>query len=185
MGRYAKDPSQKARQTKASRQKSAEMPKAETPGDIMRLEKPYWLSNAAAKEWDRIVPMLAEQNMLCGIDADLFGRYCALLADAIRYDRLAAKAESDGVMNARGHFQMSPYVKMADRAWKLAADTASDLGLTPVKRKQLGVTIKAPVTPSELDKNSRRSVINNPRKASDVPHGGIPPRPDWMRNRTT
>ncbi|KIX18488.1 phage terminase small subunit P27 family [Paracoccus sp. 228] len=91
-------------------------------------EAPAWLSDAARKEWARVMPVLIERRILT--DADLGGleSYCICIG-RVRQMEALIQAESDATA-------MLPMIRAQDKAMVTARQLGAELGLTPVSRSR-------------------------------------------------
>lgn len=89
----------------------------------------------ARDEWDRVVPLLVERQVLTDADLGLLERYCWQISVAIEAERLVSR---DGVLmpNRFGELRRHPATMLAKEASLLARQIGAELGLTPVSRSR-------------------------------------------------
>jgi P27 family predicted phage terminase small subunit len=100
---------------------------------------PSHLSKSAKKEWRRISPILAEMKLLTLIDGAALGMYCQAQA---RWVEANAKIEEFGVVLLVGQSKyptVSPYVQIANAAFKQMQSLLAEFGMTPSSRCKLQV----------------------------------------------
>ncbi len=114
---------------------------APAPGTPIR---PKWLDAEAKREWDRVVPQLAELGVLADIDGSMLADYCAAHALAVK---AAAQYQREGLM-LRTPFgpQKHPMIKVAQEARGQARLLAGEFGLSPSARSRVKLKEKPPET---------------------------------------
>lgn len=104
---------------------------------------PGWLAEEARKEWDRVMPVLAERRILT--DADLGGleNYCICIG-RVRETEAAIQTEADPEL-------MLKLIRVQDKAMASARQLAAELGLTPVSRSRPAIREDGDNEPDPLD----------------------------------
>lgn len=100
--------------------------------------RPTWLDREAAKEWDRIVPILQEMQVLSKIDGPMLAIYCQAHSD---YQQARKKLKSLGSVTptGAGGVKPSPYLQIARDARAEMARILVEFGGTPVSRSRIKV----------------------------------------------
>ncbi len=95
---------------------------------VQDLAAPDWLADEARKEWDRVMPVLAERRILT--DADLGGleNYCICIGRVRETEALIQGGQEPDMMLKLARLQ--------DKAMASARQLAAELGLTPVSRSR-------------------------------------------------
>jgi P27 family predicted phage terminase small subunit len=106
-------------------------------------DAPMSLSAEAAKEWKRVVKLLAEAGLVAKLDRSALALYCQSWAD---YWAAKAIVEKEGWMavGSTGNVIEHPAAKCMQRAWAQCLQAAREFGLTPAARSsiKLGGTSK-------------------------------------------
>lgn len=107
------------------------------------LPAPDWLAAEAVKEWDRIMPVLADRPILT--DADLGGleNYCICIG-RVRETEALIQDETDAELQLK-------LMRIQDKAMASARQLAAELGLTPVSRSRPAIREDADNEPDPLD----------------------------------
>lgn len=110
---------------------------------IGRINAPRWLSEQARREWNRVMPVLAERRILT--DADLGGleNYCVCIG-RVRETEAAIQSEPDPEMALK-------LIRVQDKAMASARQLAAELGLTPVSRSRPSIREDQDDEPNPLD----------------------------------
>lgn len=95
---------------------------------ITHNDAPDWLSEAARREWDRVMPILTERRILTDADLGSLENYCILIG-RVRDMEAAIQAENNAEM-------MLKLIRVQDKAMASARQHAAELGLTPVSRSR-------------------------------------------------
>ena len=111
---------------------------------------PRELSKEARAEWNRIVPLLREENILALVDLAALVAYC---------DAYGTWQKATRVLTAKGltfktpmnYVQQRPEVSIAHQARKQMVDFAREFGLTPSSRAKVKPPSKAPDKESPWD----------------------------------
>src|SRR5262245_36296787 len=92
---------------------------------------PSHLDKSAKKEWRRIVPILADMQLLTLIDGTAIAMYCQAYA---RWTEANAKIAEYGMVLLVGKTQyptISPYVMIANSTFKQMQSMLAEFGMTP------------------------------------------------------
>ena len=98
------------------------------------LPAPVWLSEEAAAEWDRIMPILAERRILTSADLGSLENYCMAIGQVREMERHLQ--EHGHVVWLDGVMKRNPAVGIQSDAMTRARLLAAELGLTPVSRSR-------------------------------------------------
>jgi P27 family predicted phage terminase small subunit len=98
------------------------------------LPAPEWLSEDAAAEWDRIMPILAERRILTAADLGSLENYCIAIGSVREMERHLQ--EHGHVLEVEGLWKRNPAVGIQSDAMTRARLLAAELGLTPVSRSR-------------------------------------------------
>ena len=95
---------------------------------VKEVRAPSWLAKDARKEWDRVMPVLADRRILT--DADLGGleNYCICIG-RVRETERQIQNETEAEMQLK-------LIRVQDKAMASARQLAAELGLTPVSRSR-------------------------------------------------
>jgi P27 family predicted phage terminase small subunit len=113
-----------------------------------RPERPDYLDDQAAAEWDRLVPKLEA----IGVMAESYGPALALYCEAYsRWRQAEALVSKHGMIvpTARGGHQVHPAMRISRDASATMLRFLCEFGLTPASRR--GVQAEAPREPDALD----------------------------------
>lgn len=106
----------------------------EEPEAIDILPAPGWLSDDAADEWDRVMPILTERRILTDADLGSLENYC-VATGTVR--EMEAHIQDHGhVLDVEGTMKRNPAVGIQSDAMTRARLLAAELGLTPVSRSR-------------------------------------------------
>ena len=110
---------------------------------VKAVRAPTWLAKDARKEWDRVMPILADRRILT--DADLGGleNYCICIGRVRETEKLIQK-EPDAEMQLK-------LIRVQDKAMASARQLAAELGLTPVSRSRPSIREDGDNEPDPLD----------------------------------
>lgn len=102
-------------------------------------DKPPFLSFEAEEHWHRLVPLLAEHNLLTRVDGYALGMLCQALAEYQEADR---DVQNDGLtgMTDKGYSYVNPGVAIRHNAWKKVCWALRQFGMTPSARAGMKVT---------------------------------------------
>ena len=103
---------------------------------------PIWLKGDAKREWDRVVPQLAEAGVLTGLDGGQLERYCDAYGNWLEA-RADVKKRGPTIKGPFGPTN-NPNVKRAFDERKEADRLAQELGLSPSARSRVKVPEKTP-----------------------------------------
>lgn len=102
----------------------------------IKIEPPQGMKGEAMKEWNRIVPLLAENTPVSELDRTLIEIYCNAFA---QYHLCERKVNHDGVVTTAmsGAKKINPYLTEEHEAIKTIKMTATELGLSVNARAKL------------------------------------------------
>ncbi|WP_127113059.1 phage terminase small subunit P27 family [Shimia sediminis] len=106
----------------------------EDPEAITDLGPPAWLSDEAADEWNRVMPILAERKILTVADLGSLENYC--IATGMVREAETHIQVYGAVLDVDGVFKRNPSVGIQSDAMTRARLLAAELGLTPVSRSR-------------------------------------------------
>lgn len=117
--------------------------RSDNVGISHNIAAPDWMAEDARKEWDRVMPVLAERRILT--DADLGGleNYC-ICVGRVRQMEAAIQIESEAEM-------MLKLARLQDKSMASARQLAAELGLTPVSRSRPAIREDQDDEPDPLD----------------------------------
>ncbi|WP_342741228.1 phage terminase small subunit P27 family [Tropicimonas isoalkanivorans] len=104
------------------------------PEAITDLAAPEWMSEDAAEEWDRVMPILAERRILTVADLGSLENYCMAMGTVREMDRHLQ--DYGHVIDVDGVMKRNPAVGIQSDAMTRARLLAAELGLTPVSRSR-------------------------------------------------
>lgn len=102
------------------------------------LDPPNWLDLEARKEWNRIVPQLADLGLYTALDQQSAGCLCQIVADLADAQHKIRKMGTKLVVN-KGRIQLNPYVRIARNSMLLIHKFASEFGCTVSSRARISV----------------------------------------------
>lgn len=114
------------------------LPRGEPQPTIGIPTRPGWLSTEAKREWNRIVPELAELGLLARIDRALISAYCqcwAMYVDAIRDIRKNGMTFE----TEKGYVGQRPAVGIAARMLEKMNQLSAKFGFTPSDRAKMSM----------------------------------------------
>jgi len=101
---------------------------------VRDLAAPLWLSEAAAEEWARVMPILTERRILTVADLGSLENYCIAIGTVREMER---HLQTHGhVIDVDGAMKRNPAVGIQSEAMTRARLLAAELGLTPVSRSR-------------------------------------------------
>jgi len=102
----------------------------------IKIEPPQGMKGEAMKEWNRIVPLLAENTPVSELDRTLIEIYCNAFA---QYKLCEREVNHDGVVvtSTTGTKVRNPYIMEEHEAIKTIKVTATELGLSVNARAKL------------------------------------------------
>jgi len=105
------------------------------PGRVV-LAPPAWLAPAAAAEWTRLAPMLTRLGVLTETDVDALCAYCEAWTT---WKDATAKVRALGAVLDGGEYgpTVSPWVRIADQAFKHMKTFLVEFGMTPSARARI------------------------------------------------
>jgi len=121
----------------------------------------------AAREWDRVAPLLQRQGLITAADQVALAAYCAAFADFCALERLKAQAgftpviqttTREGHVSTRAHPAIAAGIRVAGelRAW------AVQLGLTPASRTAVSPVPGGEATSAFDAFRARRRTLDRP-----------------------
>jgi len=120
--------------------------------EVAAPERPAFLSEAAAAEWDRTAPKLVAMGVLSAADAAALAMYCEFYT---RWQEAEKKLREGGaVVKVNGQVMPSPYLSVANKAADMLLKLTAEFGLTPSARTRVRAT-KAGAKPSADAKPKR------------------------------
>lgn len=129
--------------TKERRPAKSEKVKEAVAIVVTEIQKPPTLGKKGEVVWDRIVPELERQGMVCSVDAFLLGQYCGVVAAVEelqvflnKHGYTIQKSSAAGSKVPRAEAKLIE--KLEARAIKLAAQ----LGISPAARKTLRIKLE-------------------------------------------
>lgn len=107
---------------------------------------PEHLSPVARNEWRRLATPLFEAGVLTLADRAALAAYCQAYA---RWAEAETKlAETPALLKTpNGYVQQSPWLSVANKQMELMGRFMAELGLTPVSRQRLDITLTPGVEP--------------------------------------
>lgn len=111
-------------------------------------DRPPWLSEHAAEEWDRVVPDLVRMGTAKAVDAIGLAAYCEAVA---RFRAASALVSASGplVIGRDGLAHKNPAVAQARDASYEVRLWAREFGLTPSSRSPLRIEVSPGAAPAE------------------------------------
>lgn len=111
------------------------LPKDEPKPKSTTMVCPRYLSKGARKEWRRLKKELSDIGILTSIDHAIFEAYCVAYDEWVKN---AGLAQQHPIVKAQsGYMQISPFVTLAEKAFKKWTKAAAELGLTPSSRTRI------------------------------------------------
>jgi P27 family predicted phage terminase small subunit len=133
------------------------MPKDEpTAPPASSVEPPAWLSIEARREWRRSAKVLAAAGLLTRLDLATFAAYCDAVGDWRRADRLLRDRALVETTPAGASVQ-STLLGIKRRARLDAIKFGSLLGMSPVSRVGLSITVGIPAAPAPKSNANERA----------------------------
>lgn len=108
--------------------------------DELEAGAPEWLSQEAAKEYNRVVAEAKKINLFDNLDLAILAIYADCYARYIKASGLVA--EHGFTATSRGAFTVSPYVEVMDKAATQILKCSTKLGLSVTDRLKLIVPTK-------------------------------------------
>jgi P27 family predicted phage terminase small subunit len=101
-----------------------------------KLLPPEGLSTKARNEWNRMVTLMDEADLLSNADVDALAMYCEL---SVTYWENMAQLRKEGYIriNTSGNPSANPREAMANRAMAAMRSIQSEFGLTPSSRTKI------------------------------------------------
>lgn len=104
---------------------------------------PSYLGRVAKAEWRRIIPLLAEMQILSKADRSVIAAYCQAWQRLQEFER-AIDEHGPTFVTEKGYVCQRPEVAMAHKQATLVRQLAAELGLTPAARSRIEVPEKEP-----------------------------------------
>ena len=98
---------------------------------------PEHLDEEGRREWRRLGSHLCKLGLLTDLDLTAFLAYCDTYERWLHYSREAKRAPL--ITTPNGHIQQSPFVGMANTAFKMMRSILGEFGLTPASRSRISV----------------------------------------------
>ena len=114
------------------------LPKGEPQPSLGIPTRPGWLSPEAKREWNRLVPELAELGLLAKIDRALISAQCqcwAMYVDAIK----DTQENGTTFTTDKGYVGQRPSVAIAARMLEKMNQLSAKFGLTPADRSKMAM----------------------------------------------
>lgn len=104
------------------------------PEAITDLEPPEWMPEEAAREWERVMPILSERRILSVADLGSLENYCLAIGTVREMQELLK--DGGAVITVEGLPKRHPAVGIQSDAMTRSRLLAAELGLTPVSRSR-------------------------------------------------
>ncbi|EYD71594.1 Phage terminase small subunit [Rubellimicrobium mesophilum DSM 19309] len=104
------------------------------PAALGELPAPDWLSEDAAAEWTRVMPILTERRILTEADLGSLENYCTAIGQVRQMERHLQ--DYGHILDVEGVWKRNPAVGVQSDAMTRARLLAAELGLTPVSRSR-------------------------------------------------
>lgn len=136
MGKIKKVENIKGHMTKEQLSQHKDAEKALKRYPKLNFEPPQGMKGEAVEEWNRIVPLLAENTPVSELDRTLIEVYCNAFA---QYKLCEREVNHDGVVvtSTTGTKVRNPYIMEEHEAIKTIKVTATELGLSVNARAKL------------------------------------------------
>lgn len=105
------------------------------PDAIDVLPAPVWMSEDAAAEWNRVMPILTDRRILTDADLGSLENYC-LAIGTVRAMERELQANGHVLEDIEGKLKRNPAVGIQSDAMTRSRLLAAELGLTPVSRSR-------------------------------------------------
>jgi P27 family predicted phage terminase small subunit len=115
----------------------ADEPAPRIEPDVGAVPAPAHLSDAAAKEWRRLMLELGRLNLVTVVDNGMLEAYCACYG---RFIEAEAKVREMGmvVKTAKGNVIQNPYLSIVNRCIREMHRLGAEFGMSPASRPRLG-----------------------------------------------
>ena len=97
---------------------------------------PKNMDKVAEKEWKSLGPILEKLGVLTNVDGGAFEALCVSYGEWVKYSR-QAQEKPLYKFEQTGYIQISPFVTLADKAFKNYIKLATEFGLTPSSRSRI------------------------------------------------
>lgn len=105
------------------------------PDAVNDLAPPTWMSEQAAEEWDRVMPILSERRILTDADLGSLENYCIAIGQ-VREMEDHIQRNGHIIEDLEGRLKRNPAVGIQADAMTRSRLLAAELGLTPVSRSR-------------------------------------------------
>lgn len=99
------------------------------------LPPPPWMSDHAAEEWRRVMPILTERRILTDADLGSLENYCVAIG-TVREMEAHIQTHGHVIEDLTGAMKRNPAVGIQSDAMTRSRLLAAELGLTPVSRSR-------------------------------------------------
>jgi P27 family predicted phage terminase small subunit len=113
------------------------------PADLP-VDKPEWLSELAAEEWDRVAPHLAAMAVLTAVDTMTLAAYCETYAKWMRLREMRGRTNPIFQGKEPGTWHRNPVYSQERDALAQFIQLAREFGFTPSARS--GIRVEHVVT---------------------------------------
>lgn len=133
-GRKPKPTAQKKLEGNPGKRKlNGSEPKA-TPGAP---DCPAYVTGEARKEWDRVIPLLAEMELLAHADLGTIATYCQAYGEA--FDAQLKLNKEGLTVKVNGQVIPHPLINIRRKAQQMMLSAGSQLGLNPSARSRIHI----------------------------------------------
>lgn len=105
--------------------------------DIECPDMPRFITGEARKEWERIVPLLAEARCLTRWDMAALAAYCQTWKEFVRLCRAINRITAYTIQTDKGNTVQNPLVGAKNKAFNNLLRICGEFGLTPASRSRL------------------------------------------------
>lgn len=105
------------------------------PEALDSLPAPSWMTEDAADEWDRVMPLLTERRILTDADLGSLENYCIAIGQVREMER-HIQQNGHVLKDLEGLMKRNPAVGIQADAMTRSRLLAAELGLTPVSRSR-------------------------------------------------
>jgi P27 family predicted phage terminase small subunit len=100
------------------------------------LEPPDWLEGDALEEWNRVVPDLANRQLLVSVDTMILSGYCSTFAEYRQYCKIVQN-EGRIIRGANGEPKLHPAVRQSNVLLAELRRMANEFGFSPAARTKI------------------------------------------------
>lgn len=101
---------------------------------------PEFLEQEAREEWDRIVAILQEMDLLTTADRSALAAYCVAYGRWVRAEQQVRKFGEIVKSPDKGWPMQSPYLSISNQALETMRKLMTEFGLTPSSRSRIRVS---------------------------------------------